>query len=545
MFSIIVNTVATYREYKGAVRALQLNPAYAGQFDDLNLSTVRNWFDDAYTLKDHVRRRWQERKPRSWGSGRPYLLATAPAAEKFIIDTLHSLRNSGSTINSVVISALMKSVLSVHAPSLLDQLSISRRWCRYWLKRKIGWTFKKATTSGQKLPLDWQQQVSNMRMRVAATAMTYNITHPCFIVNWDQSGLMLLSTHKYTYHNKKDKQVPMIGLDEKRQITIVVAGCLSGELLPLQLIFTGQDVKKAQQKAVPTLDPITNTAVQQANWHLTQTHNHWSTQDSMRDYVRYIIHPWIEKKRAEHGCPNSHAILLFDCWSVHKSDEFLTWLSTTFPHYHPIFIPAGCTGKAQPADLVMQRPLKIGVSNEYTHWMNSEIIALLQAGATPDQVRVDVGMAKVKPLLVKWVMHSWLSLGSRIELLKKGWLKAGLGDVLESKVQLEATKLVMSKQLTLENDKQQEEAEGISESDVAQLQADMDMCDDNEDSYVEDDEEEMDVDVCLAACLEEKPFTGIRRSARISSQADSRASVRVAQLIQEQTEQEACIIFDE
>ena len=54
-----------------------------------------------------------------------------------------------------------------------------------------------------------------------------------------------------------------------------------------------------------------------------------------------------------------------------------------------------------------------------------------------------------------------------------------------------------------------------------------------------------DVDVCLAACLEEKPFTGIRRSARISSQADSRASVRVAQLIQEQTEQEACIVFDE
>ena len=44
----------------------------------------------------------------------------------------------------------------------------------------------------------------------------------------------------------------------------------------------------------------------------------------------------------------------------------------------------------------------------------------------------------------------------------------------------------------------------------------------------------MDVDVCLAACIEDKPFIGTRRSARISAQANARASLRVAQLLQEQ-----------
>jgi hypothetical protein len=125
---------------------------------------------------------------------------------------------------------------------------------------------------------------------------------------------------------------------------------------------------------------------------------------------------------------------LFDCWSVHKSVEFLSWLSTTYPLYHPLFIPAGCTSKAQPADLVLQRPLKSDFTNEYTHWMNAEIIALLHAGAAPDQVRVDTGMAKMKPLLVKWLMHSWLALGSRTEMIQKGWAKAELGDVLDSKI---------------------------------------------------------------------------------------------------------------
>ena len=57
-----------------------------------------------------------------------------------------------------------------------------------------------------------------------------------------------------------------------------------------------------------------------------------------------------------------------------------------------------------------------------------------------------------------------------------------------------------------------------------------------------DDEEEMDVDVCLAAVIEDKPFVGIRRSARLSAGAEDRTSKRVAQLLQEQTEQEACYI---
>lgn len=71
--------------------------------------------------------------------------------------------------------------------------------------------------------------------------------------------------------------------------------------------------------------------------------------------------------------------------------------------------------------------------------MNSEVLALVRAGALPDQVRVDTGMAKVKPLMVKWMMHSWLALEARTEMIAKGWTRAGLGDVLESKVQIEAT----------------------------------------------------------------------------------------------------------
>ena len=78
---------------------------------------------------------------------------------------------------------------------------------------------------------------------------------------------------------------------------------------------------------------------------------------------------------------------------------------------------------------------------------------------------------------------------------------------------------------------------GVDWADAEQLLTEMDTADDED---VEDDEEEIDVDVSLAATVEERRMIGIRRSARIISSSAERSSIRVAQLMQEQTEQEAC-----
>jgi hypothetical protein len=63
---------------------------------------------------------------------------------------------------------------------------------------------------------------------------------------------------------------------------------------------------------------------------------------------------------------------------------------------------------------------------------------------------------------------------------------------------------------------------------------------DEGDEDVEEKEEENDVDVCLAACMEERPVVGVRRSARLQAGSSERASRHMAQLLQEQTEQQAC-----
>ena len=214
-------------------------------------------------------------------------------------------------------------------PDLFRRFRFTRRWSRWWFARNFDWSYKRGSTSGQKLPVDWEDQRAAMVHRVAATASKYNIIKPCFIINWDQTGVVLMPASKYTYSSKKSKQVPIVGKDDKRQITAVVASTLEGEMLPLQLIFTGQDHNKKEQKAVPQLDEVTAKRVR--DWHLTQTSNHWSSLDSMQDYIRLIIKKWVEKKAAEHSIAQPHVILLIDCWSVHTSAAFRDWMKRFFP----------------------------------------------------------------------------------------------------------------------------------------------------------------------------------------------------------------------
>jgi hypothetical protein len=373
--------------------------------------------------------------------------------------------------------------VQARSPALLQQYRLSRRWCRWWFAQKFPWSYKKGTTSGQKLPLNWEEQVATMVKRVSAKAATHSITNPCFIINWDQTAVLLMQSSKYTYHNIKEKQVPIVGQEEKRQITAVVASTLAGDLLPLQLIFKGQDTNKKQQKAVPTLRDVDIKRTR--GWHLTQTANHWSSLDSMQDYIRYIIRPWVDAKGRELGIINPHCVLLLDCWSVHKSEEFRAWIARAYPFYHLVFVPAGCTGKAQPADVILQRPFKAGIVNEFTRWMTMEIHLMVKGGARASEVRVNTGMPTLKPTRVTWTWASWANLRQRKEMIVKGWEKCGLGNVLDAVRQVEAMRFCM--------DRSAEPLGLEAEDDVNNVS----------DSEGEEDDERDDVDVegALTACL--------------------------------------------
>ena len=402
--------------------------------------------------------------------GRPPILDLHPDITEYVVDAITNVRAAHGTINSLIIRSFFRGYINAKYPQLLRQQSFSRRWCRKWLALTLPWSYKRGTTSGQKMPIDWEQQCQDMVKRVSAKAAQYNILHPCFIINWDQTGVHLMKASNATYADIKDKQVPMIGQDEKRQITAVVTSSLAGDLLPLQLIFTGQDANKKQQKAVPTLNVVTTARTR--DWHLTQTKNHWSSLESMKDFIRAIINPYVAAKGREHGVHVPHCVLLLDCWSVHTSKAFRDWMARSYPRYHLVYVPAGCTGKAQPADVGLQRPFKHAITNAFTNWLSDQIHYTVKGGKAPSEVKIDTRLSTLKPLLVDWTWHSWIKLRDKKELIIDTWAKCGLAEVLVAAQQVEAMRYIMA---------QPEQVLGVEED--AQIM-------DSEDEDGDEDEEE-------------------------------------------------------
>ena len=76
-----------------------------------------------------------------------------------------------------------------------------------------------------------------MSYRMAYLAKAYDIP-PFLVVNSDQGGIHLVpSIGERTWDSKGTKDVKILSMEDKRQITCVVSSSVAGELLP-QVIFT-------------------------------------------------------------------------------------------------------------------------------------------------------------------------------------------------------------------------------------------------------------------------------------------------------------------
>ena len=60
------------------------------------------------------------------------------------------------------------------------------------------------------------------------------------VINLDPTPLSYVSPGKYTFHPRGEQNVPIKGVDNKRQITGTFAVSLTGEFLPIQVVYQGK-----------------------------------------------------------------------------------------------------------------------------------------------------------------------------------------------------------------------------------------------------------------------------------------------------------------
>ena len=90
------------------------------------------------------------------------------------------------------------------------------------------------------------------------------------------------------------KRVEVVGIDDKRQITATFAASLSGNFLPVQLVYEGKTTKCHQ--AIKFSE----------GWHVTHMPTHWCNEDTIVEYITTVIVPYMNKKRRQLGLDPKH-----------------------------------------------------------------------------------------------------------------------------------------------------------------------------------------------------------------------------------------------
>jgi DDE superfamily endonuclease len=292
--------------------------------------------------------------------------------------------------------------------------------------------------------------------------------HPSLVINMDQTGVHLVSASSWTYEMVGSSDVAIVGAEDKRQITACVAASLRGDLLPLQLIFQG--------KTTRSLPPAT-AASTAARVDITYSANHWSTQETMQRWITNVLHPHSERMISMHSLnANPHILLLLDCWAVHKSDEFRTWLQREHPRIHLVFVPPNCTSKLQLADVALQRPFKSCITQNFNHWAANAVAEQIQTGEVTGIAEL-LRMAAIKPLVLQWCVDSWNGLRERKQLILDGWERSCLSmfDITSEHRRIDAVEMIALKQLEMDVLPDGAEPDGYPDADDDNVEDELDI----------------------------------------------------------------------
>lgn len=182
-------------------------------------------------------------------------------------------------MNTSIVMAVAEGVLLSKDPSKLGsnggQIVITKAWAKSILGR-MGYRKRKGTNAG-KISVAHFEEVKEYFLADIKAEVLMNDIRDELIINWDQTPLHILPTGDWTMHQAGEKIIPIANIDDKWQITAVLAVSLTGTYLSPQLIYQGKT-----ERCHPQFNAVPN------GWDIWHSANHWSNEETMKQYIRCL-----------------------------------------------------------------------------------------------------------------------------------------------------------------------------------------------------------------------------------------------------------------
>ena len=172
--------------------------------------------------------------------------------------------------------------------------------------------------------------------------------------------------------NKKgESTVPILGTADYQQITGTFSVTMSGNFLPIQLIYKGKTNRCHPKYNFPE------------SFHVT----HWSNEQTSIDLIQKIILPYAPKILEELGLAEDFTwLLMCDVFKGQWTDQVQAVVRESKGKM--IHVPNNWTPYFQPLDISVNKPCNDFLKNETQTWYSGEIVEQIKEGRLPHEIKV-------------------------------------------------------------------------------------------------------------------------------------------------------------
>ena len=235
--------VGKYTAENGIVSAMR---KFSQQFppDSLKESTVRCW---KHLYLRELQRLRREGKEMTCVEVLPMVKTGCPLLlgnelDKEVVQAYLDLRKVGGHVNSAVAIAAGLGIVHSKDSRLLAEngggIVLSKGWAQSLMSR-MGFVKRKACSTVKVTVENFEEMKIQFLFNIQVFVTMEEIP-PDLIINWDHTGINYVPISKWTMEKEGTKRIEIVGIDNKRQLTAVFTGVMSGEFLPVQLIYQGK-----------------------------------------------------------------------------------------------------------------------------------------------------------------------------------------------------------------------------------------------------------------------------------------------------------------
>ena len=154
---------------------------------------------------------------------------------------LISLCEAGGVVNTSIAIAAAMGIVRRHDSNLLavngGHIILTKYWAQYLLQR-MGYVKRKASSKA-KITVENLASLKEQYLLDIRGVDMEEIPKD-LILNWDQTAVHYVPVSNWTMAVEGSKKVANAGINDKRQITLVLAATMTGKLLPCQLVYQGK-----------------------------------------------------------------------------------------------------------------------------------------------------------------------------------------------------------------------------------------------------------------------------------------------------------------